>query len=190
MKRTTIALMLIGLSSPVLAQEVNPALEGEGNQTQRLDLVGGAVSIGIESSGSTSIGRGEDAIGGGLGVTVNELSIGTGGSNQMVPPGAAKGTGAMPGSSPALGSGGAASTGLACDLMLTSSDELATALDQDFDVMLREVACDQPAPELARLMISQPAFFSMLARAGLPQDRLISITIHNGTVIVDHTRSI
>lgn len=71
------AVALVLLAMPAVAQDVpSPALEGQGQSTQTLDLVQDAVVVTIDAGGSFSSTSGEGD--GGLSVDINGLTVGVG----------------------------------------------------------------------------------------------------------------
>lgn len=67
--------LLIGVSTPAFAQQSILGVEGEGTQSQSVELLGGSVSVTVDSAGSLSLGRGEPDAAAGVGVSVNDLNI-------------------------------------------------------------------------------------------------------------------
>ena len=194
MKSLPIALALLGLAAPVLAQDLNPAITGDGTQVQGVDLLDGAVSIEVQSSGSASLGRGEDHMEGDLGITVNDLNLGTVGETDDGPARSSQGNGTP--SNGAVAPGPQTNSALTatsqrpdsddCTFQSASDEDLAWALDHDLPLILREATCPD-ASLVDWSTTSNPMVRSWIARANLSPDRVVSITIDNGAVIIDHT---
>ena len=199
MKCTPIALTLMALATPALAQGL-PALEGEGSQVQSVELLDGAVSVSVESSGSMSLGRGDDHIDGDLGITINDVTLGTGGTDDAGNPdnssGARTATGDTVAASPVPSATAPATSGQpvvgrtiansdVCVLGLVSAEELANAFDHAATLVWREATCGADGSGAAMLAASEPRLVNELARAGRTPDQVVAITLDDGSVIVD-----
>ena len=199
MNRLTLCLLCAGLAAPALAQDLNPAIESSGSQTQSVELLGGSVSVSVESSGSLSINRGNDSLDGALGVSVNDAPIVgvSSPNNDATTPGA--GAPASPGSAtrpatsarPAVLPQGSAMTVQAASEVEcnapSNTDGLSQALAQDVPIMVRAVACATTANQFAQLISSYPTLDTALSGAGIASNRVVAITIANDAVIVDYT---
>lgn len=194
MKILATVLVVISTAAPAYSQGL-PALEGEGTQTQSLELAKGAASINVESSGGLSLGRGADTLHGSLGVSINDvgIGIGNGGESAQSPgttTGAAAGVGPDPGQRTATGlaqdDNRATLAGAGCNGGAASLEDLRSALDREFPIFLRAVECPTAVPGTAQMLADQPDFSRKISQAGIAADAVVSITIHNGSVIVDH----
>lgn len=195
MHRLTLCLVCAGLSTPAFAQDLNPAIEGAGDQTQSVELFDSAVSVSVESSGSVSLNRGNDSVDGALGVSVNDTTIlgvstpSNGPQGATVPPS----TGTRPVAAPqsaansqnGVGTVTAPNHAVDCQAPASDHDSLSQALAQGFPIMARQIDCS-PAADLSQLISLSPTLQSALSRAGIPGNRVVSITISSDAVIVDY----
>jgi len=193
MKPAILAIVLNCTASvPAFAQGL-PALEGNGAQTQSVELANGAVSVSVESQGDLSLNRGEDTASGALGITVNGVSVELGGNSfaQGTTP-SGRDNSAAPAPVPATqGSPQSPQTRTArseetasCHGDIPSADQLAAALAASLPVRLEEARCVQARPIVTSLLASQPALIAGIQQAGLPPAGVVAITIDNTAVIL------
>lgn len=199
MKTAMIALALFGLAAPVLAQGVDPALEAEGSQVQSVEILDGAVSVEVDTSGSASAGRGEDQLDGSLGITVNDQPLISRGSAGGDPPASSAadsrgtvGSGAAASQHSPRATTGAAVSGTGIDqpaclsVVSASAEDLKLALDHGAEILLRPVTCPAVDMDAADLLASDPRLVEAAAAWKLTHDNVVAITIDNGTVIIAH----
>lgn len=191
--RTAIAvLVLLSTGAIASAQGIAPAIESEGSQTQKVELVQGTVSVTVDSAGSVSAREGRLDAEGALGVDANGVSVRLGGDGTVGDAGAASptvesdprtGVGASsalihdigPGIGDTPGSEAAAATP-ACGVVPTPA-ALAAALDAGLPAYLVEDACLENQPGASSLAGVEPRLISMLTEAGVAGDSVVSITI-------------
>lgn len=192
MNRAILVIILSSTAFPALAQGM-PGLEGDGAQTQSVELAKGTVSVSVDSQGSLSLGRGEDALSGGLGITVNGDSVELG-RNSSYPGSAPSSTGkaiADPTTetrAPRQSSGTSApgsTTTTTCASELPSAERLARALDGGLPVHIRQSTCAQGSQLVQSLLASQPDLIARIEHDNLSPERVVAITIDNAAVILD-----
>ncbi|QQR40135.1 hypothetical protein [Devosia rhizoryzae] len=203
-------ILLIGLASPLLAQEPGLGIVGEGTQTQSVELLKDSVSVSIESSGALSLGRGNDSVGGSLGVSVNDVTIVSIGreSTSAAPGSAGAGVTGATGVATANGTAGAApSTGasgqqvavqgqgsgtgaagsltLACSETEGGREKLIGALTSGQEVWMRPTTCTTPRDDIADLASQYPQLEQAVAGAGRSFEDVVAITISDDFVVLD-----
>jgi len=185
------------LTMPAIAQGL-PTIEGDGSQTQSVDIVQGAVSVTIQSSGSLSAGRDNNSAGGQLSLEINDVAVGIGsgtGNASTNPdtnaPQTDRAKTTM--SNRAIGDRGGKPDDVsgtddtlqgdsACRMPLPSPGDLAVALRQAGELVVEKADCVHPVGEITRLIASSSAATSALASANVSSARIVSITIDQNAV--------
>lgn len=187
MIRPLCLILLAGLAAPALAQSINPALEGDGSQTQTLDVLGGAVSVSVESEGALSLGRGDPEAEAAATLSVNDLSVGIGNRGAQNDDAAPAGGNAPGAPSVAEGqavSGSGTDQAEACDFAMPDAAAIGEAIDAGMPVIIRHSDCAGSDPAIGRLIDNLPALAEVLDHAGTVPDRVVAITIADEGVIV------
>ncbi|KKB10042.1 hypothetical protein [Devosia chinhatensis] len=187
MFRFALVAALTFASLPALAQ----GIEGAGTQTQSLDLLGGAVSVELQSGGDVSLGRGDDGGSAGASVSVNGIGIGLGnsggtsGSAQSVT--SVQSREDRPAANETSRSGAVLSPdetgadGEAC--IAPSAWELGQALDYRLEVVVRASECQFEPAIIDELLSSQRILGEALSAANINSDAVQAITIGEKIVI-------
>jgi hypothetical protein len=182
MTRTLLVLALACLSGPSLAQ----AIDANGSQTQRLDLLKGSVSMEVESSGALAIGNGEAAGGGSLTVRVNEAPIvdldGGTSLDPLVDPPAGPVPAAGSDAAPIGGAAPVSSADGACSNSILDPTEWQRAVAEGYSVQLVTASCSIPSAGLAEWMVSEETLQRLLAEQGVDANRVVAITIDDSLV--------
>lgn len=185
--------LFLGFAAPALAQ----GIVGEGNQSQSIELLQSGVSVGIDSSGSLSLGRGEPSAGIGAGLSINDTSIigvDTGDHRErgpvLSPDQGAANNGALVRSSGTEGTSIAnfvqAPTGNAeeCPTQNASVADLDRSLQPGQQIWLRPMDCSVTVDGTADLLASYPQFSRAVSDAGETLDNAIAITVSDDLVII------
>lgn len=186
MTRTIFIILALGFPNAAWAQ---PALEGQGNQSQGIGLAKGTVNGTVESAGSLSLGRGDDHIEGGVQVTINGATFGIGNPGAEttdIPPGLAPPSpGAANGQGLAPAEAFAERNALpACSGQLPSSADLEYAVENNYRLELTRAECTHPERDLLQLLSSTPRISRASEGAIGVGVQPVSITINNATVII------
>lgn len=196
MKLAILTVMLAGLTPSVLAQGL-PSLEGNGSQTQSVEVGKGAISVTLESSGTIAAGGGSNSLDGAATLSVNDLSIGVGHAQDDHPtsePGAVGASHAhqvRASADPSTGTSAPenetkTSSGAVCPLPLPSREALAAAIDQGYRLVRVAAPCPGSPDDLDALLAVSPAIVAALEAAGARRTGLVSITINNGVVTLGY----
>lgn len=187
------------LALPATGQEL-PALDGQGSQTQSIELSKEAVTITLESGGALSVGQNGVESDGAARLTVNNLSVGVGQTGS----GSGDGTHSTPrtaagdvGSSERLlpfetnfstpardapGQGNM-SNGTVCAGTPPAEAQLSNAL-RHLQVLLVRGECDRAPAEVVALVQAHGGLEAMLWRHGVTPNQVAAITIADEVVIV------
>lgn len=178
-----------------------PALDGQGSQTQSIELAKDAVTITLESSGALSAGKGGVEGDGAARLTVNDLSVGVGGAQTG---GAAAGGAHSPGGAVAEDAGSAATAAVqvqpatpavdaiatggvgqnaVCEGTVPTATRLADALRHS-QVMLKRGECLPADGDVAAAVEAHVGLKSLLRRHGVAPNQVVAITIADEVVIV------
>lgn len=206
--------LLVGLALPAFAQDVpRPGTEGDGTSVQNVEVGGGAVSVTIESEGRIDTTSGGIDGGGRVGIDVNGIGAGIGGSlpSTGTGPGSQPGTpggggstpggtgpsaGGAPGTIVAVGSVSAATSGslagaefLECADALPGGDALspeaiaAWTAEDDLFFVLLCGADGTLNEEQHEALTANLAFAARLDGLGIGLDRLVALLDHHGMAL-------
>ncbi|SMQ72139.1 hypothetical protein SAMN06295905_2050 [Devosia lucknowensis] len=171
-------------AAPSLGQGL-PALEGQGSQTQTVELANDALSLSIDSGGSLSLGRGDDHVAVDLGVTLNDNPIQLGGrpdtpADAPSPTGTPEAATAVKVAGP-FASQGARSSSLPCTTV--AEDALDRALAGGFSIVVQQAVCD-PQQDQRHVWDESSPFRAAISDAGIDFEDVVAITINDAAVIV------
>ncbi|ODT69611.1 MAG: hypothetical protein ABS75_16145 [Pelagibacterium sp. SCN 63-23] len=192
MIRPLCVIVLAGLAAPVLAQSINPAIQGEGSQTQTLEVLGGAVSVSVESGGALSLGRGDPQAGASATLSVNDLSVGVGNQNADAGGATAAGgtaSGRNPAASPPMAQAQDVDASLSmqnatCDFPSAGAAAISRAIDAGMPVIIRHSDCVANEAAMTPVIETLPGLAAALDDAGTAKNRVVAITIADDGVIV------
>lgn len=209
-------ILLIALSTPLVAQEPGSGVVGEGSQTQSVELLQDSVSVTLESSGSLSLGRGDDGASGGASISVNDTTIvgvsngsredgpsgssaeqvgNAGGVNAgSVPAGRVSSAGALAGQLGTSGGAGinigeAASSAPTCVEADFGREQLIGTLSSGQEVWMRPTACTSTSADIAQLASDYPQLKQAVVNAGRRFEEVFGLRISDDFVIVDMLRT-
>ena len=187
MLRPFCILLLAGFAAPSLAQSVNPAVEGDGAQTQTLEVFDGSVSVSVQSQGSLSLGRGDPDASAGATLSVNGISVGIGKSDEDARSTTRERKDAIESGSvtaPNSASASAKGTREQCDYPMADAAAINEAIVAGVPVIIRFSDCAYPDPAIEGLFTAAPRLAAALAQAGLDENQVVSITIADEGVII------
>lgn len=198
MLRAPIVFVLLGLSAPALAQQIDPAIAGEGSQSQGVELLDDSVSVTLDTAGSGSIGHGEPTFSGSAAVSVNDttiIGIGPGseaqpasGSADPIQPTAStsraaaerSGVGAASVSPPGAFDG----QGGACVVALPKSSDIEAALTAGAEVILQPAACRAGDGDIQHTIAASPLLLQLLSERNVPVEAVAAITISAEMIVL------
>ncbi len=186
MLRPFCVLLLAGLAAPSLAQSINPAVEGDGAQTQTLEVLDGSVSVSVQSQGSLSLGRGDPDASAGATLAVNGISVGIGKSDENTSSTTREREGAIESGSVTAPNSGSAAKGTReqCDYPMADAAAIDEAIVAGVPVIIRSSDCAYPDAAIERVFDATPRLAAALAQAGLGENQVVSITIADEGVII------
>jgi hypothetical protein len=155
----------LSLTAAPLAQGL-PSLDGDGHSAQSVELLGGAVSVGVEMSGGIDTTGPAPAASGSVGLGVNGAGIGLSATTPRTPSAGANGAAALP-------------SGIeddACSRPVAVPDDLTQALAAPMPLELVS-DCGSPSLDFAQAMAEISWLTNALQQDGIALERVVSITI-------------